>query len=312
MKKTLLAIFIGGIVLLVLSYFIMSLSQETKSLTNEERSSAPGKFIELDHGIVHYESEGSDTAELIVFIHGGGITGKEVWANNIPFFQQKGYQTLAYDLYGRGYTDRPNVDYTPKLMVDQLAQLLDTLKIHKPFTIISMSMGAMIALEYTNLHPDRVNRIVFLDPATTGDYKPNLLLRLPVVSNMLMTFYWYPRAVENQRKEFVDQQLFERYSKRLEYFMEFKGYKRVNHSTWMHTLNKRNIELLKNLKQDILLVYGDRDPYFPQGNVAIYQSFTSSLQHRAIKDAGHMPHFERPDEVNQILYTFATDSLPGE
>ena len=44
MKKTLLAIFIGGIVLLVLSYFIMSLSQETKSLTNEER-----KHLEANH-----------------------------------------------------------------------------------------------------------------------------------------------------------------------------------------------------------------------------------------------------------------------
>jgi hypothetical protein len=75
MKKTLLAILISGIVLLVLSYFVMSLFQETKSLTNEDRSSAPGKFVELDHGIVHYALQGSDSAELIVFMAADLPTG---------------------------------------------------------------------------------------------------------------------------------------------------------------------------------------------------------------------------------------------
>jgi pimeloyl-ACP methyl ester carboxylesterase len=312
MKKTLLAILISGIVLLVLSYFFVSLNQETKALTNEDRSNAPGKFITLEHGLVHYDYEKKDSSELIVFIHGGGITGMEVWRNNIPYFQNKGYQTLAYDLYGRGYTDRPSIVYTPALMVDQLAQLLDTLQIKQPFTIISMSMGAMVALEYANKYPEHVKKIVFLDPATTGDYKPNALLKMPVVSNLLMTFYWYPKAVENQRKEFVDQQLFESYSERLKYFMEFKGYKYVNHSTWMHTLNQRNIELLKNLHQDVLLIYGERDPYFPTGNIATYQSLSPTLQHHGIKDAGHMPHFEKSHEVNPLIYSFLTGSAASE
>ncbi|HEY9007936.1 alpha/beta fold hydrolase [Ohtaekwangia sp.] len=311
MKKTLLLIIVAGIVLIALSYFVVSLNQETETLTNEERSKAPGNFITLDHGMVHYALQGNDTANLIVFIHGGGITGMEVWQNTIPFFQEKGYQTLSYDLYGRGYTDRPTVDYTRELMVDQLAQLLDTLNIHEPFTIVSMSMGGMIALDYTSKYPDRVKEIVLLDPATTGDFKPNPLLKMPVVSDLLMTFYWYPKATENQRKEFVDQALFEKYSRRLAYFMNFEGYKRVNHSTWMHTLNQRNIELLKGMHQKVLLLYGEKDPYFPSGNIALYQSLYPSIQHHAIANAGHMPHFERPAEVNPVIYTFLNGS-PAE
>ncbi|HEY9049721.1 MAG TPA: alpha/beta hydrolase [Ohtaekwangia sp.] len=312
MKKTLLLIIVAGIVLLALSYFVVSFSQETQSLTNEERSEAPGNFIRLDQGIVHYALQGNDTADLIVFIHGGGITGMEVWNNTIPFFQQKGFQTLSYDLYGRGYTDRPETEYTPELMVHQLSQLLDTLNISKRFTIVSMSMGAMIALEYTSKNPERVKEIVFLDPATTGDFKPNPLLKVPVVSDLLMTFYWYPKAIENQRKEFVDQALFENYSKRLAYFMNFEGYKYINHSTWMHTLNQRNIELLKGLHQKVLLLYGEKDPYFPAGNIAIYQSLYPAIQHHAIPNAGHMPHFERPSEVNPIIYEFLTGASAGE
>src|SRR6185295_19058827 len=190
------------------------------------------------HGFVHYSLQGPDTSRLLLFIHGGGITGIEVWRKTIPYFLNQGYRVLSYDLYGRGYSDRPDEEVTPELLGDQVNELIDTLGIREHFDIVTMSMGAIVALDFTAKHLDQVNKVVMLDPAATGEFTPRLLLRIPVVSELVMTCYWYPRAIEKQRKEFVNQPMFEDYTQRLRYFMNFKGYKRVNHATWIYILTQ--------------------------------------------------------------------------
>lgn len=293
------------VLLLVVIYFVTSALQETRSLNEETRQSAPGKFIRLSDGVTHYLSLGSENDTPLLFIHGGGITGMEVWSSNANFFVQQGYRVVLYDLYGRGYSDRIDGEYNPELLLTQLEELTTALKLRDSLTVISMSLGSMVTLDYATKHPEKVEKIVMIDPAITGDYRANPLLKLPVVSDFLMTVYWSPRAIENQRKEFIDQKIFESYSKRLEYFMEFEGYKHVNYSTWMHTLNQNKLPLLGELPANkVMLIYGNRDPYFPIANVDLFLSTYPSLQIREIYDAGHMPHLERPNEINQIMLDF--------
>jgi pimeloyl-ACP methyl ester carboxylesterase len=297
-----------GVLIVATVYGILAASQETEELNPAIQKNALGNFIDLDGGKVHYVLTGSDTSELIVFLHGGGVTGMEVWKENIPYFKEQGFQVLAYDLYGRGYSDRPIVDYTPQLLERQLSDLIDRLNISKPFHIVTMSMGAMVALDYASKNPQRVKKIVLLDPALTGDFRPSALLKIPVVNKLLMTLYWYPRAVENQRKEFQDSALFEQYSLRLKYFMNFKGYKHVNYSTWMHTLRQNKIHLLDSYKpSSVLLLYGANDPYFPINNVEIYKSHYPTLKHESVPKAGHMPHLEQPKAVNELIHAFLTE-----
>lgn len=303
--KTIFLCFASGLVLVSAVYLFLTSRQETITLSDEIRSNAPGKFIRLEHGLVHYLHKGEDSDEVVLFIHGGGIAGMEVWQKNIPFFLEKEYQVLAYDLYGRGYSERPLIDYTPEIFVQQLSRLVDSLNISGPINIISMSMGSMIALDYTTAHPERVKKIIFLDPALTGDFRPSVWLKIPIVSKLLMTAYWYPNAVENQRKEFFDQQIFEQYKERLKYFMNFSGYKHVNYSTWMHTLVNNKIHLMDSLKPaSVLLIYGEHDPYFAANAASVYKNHYPSLQHHSVRAAGHMPHFEKPEEVNNLIYSF--------
>jgi len=303
--KRILYLALFSLLLLVVIYFVTSGLQETKSLTEETRQSAPGKFIRLSDGVTHYLSLGSENDTPLLFIHGGGITGMEVWNSNANFFVQQGYRVILYDLFGRGYSDRLSGEYTPEVLLRQLEELTSSLQLRDSLPVISMSLGSMIALDYATAHPEKVQKIIMLDPAITGDYRANKLLKIPVISDLLMTLYWSPRAIENQRKEFVDQAIFESYSKRLEYFTEFEGYKRVNYSTWMHTLNQNKLPLLAQLPtQEVMLIYGNRDPYFPIENVNLFLKTNPALQIREIYDAGHMPHLERPNEVNQIMLDF--------
>ena len=301
--KILILLVLAGCVGLLALYLILRSRQETAELTDAIRSEVPGKFIRLRHGLVHYAMQGPDTARLLLLIHGGGITGMEVWSRTIPYFLNQGYHVLSYDLYGRGYSDRPAEDNTPELLGDELNDLIDTLDIREPFDIIAMSLGAIVALDFAIKHPDRVNKVVLLDPTATGDFKPNWTIRFPFVSDFVITAYWHPLAVEKQRKEFVNQPLFEEYAQRLRYFMNFRGYKKVSRDTWMYILTQNRLGLVKELPPNkLLIVYGDHDPYFP--NIPQYEAVYPSLKSVRIRETGHMPHYEKPGEVNLIIGEF--------
>lgn len=307
MKAGRIFAYIGASVLFIalLSFLLIAMQQETQVLNEEARKQAPGRFISLPSGMTHYTLSGDSSGKLVVLIHGGGITGMEVWANTTPYLVEHGFRVLQYDLYGRGYSDRLQGDYTPERLLNQLVELMDALQLPDSLHVITMSMGSMVALDLATQYPGKVDKIVMLDPAITGDYRPSRLLQIPIVSDLLMTLYWYPRAVENQRKEFVDQTLFQSYSERLRYFMNFEGYKTMNHSTWMHTLNQdKSMRLSQLAAGRLLLVYGTRDPYFSEGNANKILSLYPTLQTTTISEAGHMPHFERPEETNRIMRGF--------
>jgi pimeloyl-ACP methyl ester carboxylesterase len=291
--------------LFVSIYLFFKGNQENSVLTDNVRKDAPGKFIWLRHGEVHYKLAGPPTAELLVFIHGGGITGMEVWDKNISYFNEKGYRTLTYDLYGRGYTDRPAVRNSPELFLGQLTELLEELHVTDTFSIVAMSMGAIVGIDYAHKNPHRVKKMVLIDPSASGDFKLAPVLKVPVLSDFIMAAYWYPRAVENQRKEFYNKEMFEVYSKRLAYFMDFEGYKYTNYSTWQNMLNQNKLDELNDLSvSDLLLIYGTSDPYFSQKMEVSYRSNFPSMSVVKIEEAGHMPHYEQPAKVNHVIDTF--------
>ena len=285
----------------------MFLIQETAILDNNARTNTKGEYIRLKNGWTHYEYLECNQKELVVLIHGGGIAGTHVWEKTKPQMLEEKFDVLSYDLYGRGYSDRPKIKYSPEMLLGQFEELLDSLNINRRIHIVSLSLGAMIAVDYANKSPEKVQSLVFIDPILQGNYRPNPLLNIPILSDFIMTTYWYPRAVENQRKEFVNMKSFEEYAIHLKYFMNFKGYKHVNYSTWMYFLQENYIPALSDLgKKDIrmLLIYGQQDPYFPKKGIEIYSKAAPKMSYIGIPQTGHMPHYEKPEKVNKEINNF--------
>lgn len=297
--------FVVGVPLLF-SLVVLAISsvEEREELTEDVRAHAEGKFVALKHGRAHYILQGDSSNELVVFIHGGGTTGIEVWKKNIPYFSQH-FRVLAFDLYGRGYSDRPLIANTPKLFSEQLTEILSKLEIKKPINIVALSMGAIVAFDYAEANPSRVKKVILIDPAATGDYRPNPFLKIPLFANIILALFWYPHAVENQRKEFVNQNLFAEYAECLRYFMRFKGFKFAMHSGWMNMQTYDRLSKLKTgFPSNTLLIYGAQDPYFNKNHCERYLAKIPHLEIKRIDSTGHMPHYEKPSTVNEIIYSF--------
>lgn len=116
---------------------------------------------ELVNGInLHYQQfgEGPD----LVMVH--GITGNlAVWHLEIVPALLSEYRMTTYDLRGHGYSDVPPTGYTTADHARDLKGLLDVLGIGK-IHLMGHSFGADIAIHFTILFPERIERLILVEP----------------------------------------------------------------------------------------------------------------------------------------------------
>ena len=138
---------------------------ETRAMDAKARAGTSGEYIELSDGIVHYELAGPEAAPTVVFVCGLS-TPYFIWDFTVPALTAAGYRTLRYDLYGRGFSDRPTaVRYDADLFDRQLLELIERLKLRTPLTLAGVSMGGAISVIFAERHPERVNGLILVDPA---------------------------------------------------------------------------------------------------------------------------------------------------
>jgi pimeloyl-ACP methyl ester carboxylesterase len=113
---------------------------------------------------LHYQQIGQGSS--VVMVH--GITGNQaIWhLEIIPALMQE-HRFTTYDLRGHGYSDMPSRSYTTADHAGDLNYLLDYLGI-EPTHLVGHSFGAEIALHYAILFPERVNRLVLIEPAVAA------------------------------------------------------------------------------------------------------------------------------------------------
>ena len=71
---------------------------------------------------------------------------------------------VRYDEFGRGLSDRPNVEYVPDLYDRQISELLDSLKVNDRIDIAGVSMGGAVTGVFAGRHPTRVRSLILVDP----------------------------------------------------------------------------------------------------------------------------------------------------
>lgn len=97
----------------------------------------------------------------LIMLH--GLSGNlAVWhLEVVPAFRSE-YRILTYDLRGHGRSDMPSTGYTTRDMAEDLRGLMDSLGIERAH-LLGHSLGADIALHFSLLHPERVDRIVAIE-----------------------------------------------------------------------------------------------------------------------------------------------------
>jgi pimeloyl-ACP methyl ester carboxylesterase len=284
---------------------------EIKELNDETRRSASGSFVQLPNGVTHYELGGNESGDVVVLIHGFSVP-YFIYDPTFEFLARSGFRVLRYDLFGRGYSDRPHTRYNLDLFVQQLGNLLDTLRFIQPVHLIGLSMGGLIASAFTVRHPGQVNKLVLIDPVGARPIVLSAVLKaakIPVLAEAVLSLFGNDTLIRSAARDFFDPAFVEHFKKQYLIQMQFKGFRRALLSTLRSGILDSLIhvyEALGKMDRQILLFWGRNDITVPFDDSRDLCAAIPHIQFQVIENCGHIPHYEKPDEVNPILLEFLT------
>lgn len=121
-------------------------------------------------GSLHIERYGLG-GPAVLLIH-GFATNSFVWRNVGPSIALANLTAFAADMLGYGASDRPlEADYGIAAQAEYLDRALTAVRVAKA-TIVGLDLGAAVALRLAASHPDRVERLVLVNPVASDAMPP--------------------------------------------------------------------------------------------------------------------------------------------
>jgi pimeloyl-ACP methyl ester carboxylesterase len=126
---------------------------------DESAQQKPTKAYAQVNGVkMYYEVHG--TGEPVVLLHGAFMTITNNWTEWIGELS-KTRKVIAVEMQGHGRTADIERDITSENLADDVAALLEKLKIPKA-DLIGYSMGGGVAMQCAIRHPDKVRKVVVI------------------------------------------------------------------------------------------------------------------------------------------------------
>ena len=291
------------LVLLVLVIVPSVYTDEKHELDKRIREGTQGEYIELSQGVTHYQQANKDAQEVVLLVHGFSVP-YYIWDPTYDFLKDQGFRVIRFDLYGRGYSDRPDVEYDQTLFDRQILDLLEALKIKQPINIIGLSMGGAIVAKFVAGHPEKVNKTIFIDPSHRSFYKSTLAI--PLVGNFIAATVMMPKAAQGQLSDFYYPENFPYWVEKYKEQMQYKGFRRAIVSTLVHFAKPDKLpwyQRIGELNKEVLLIWGREDQTLP---LADSQRVADALKTETfvVEKSGHLSHLEHPQIVNAKILGF--------
>ena len=268
------------------------------------------RTAQLKEGTVLYAVAGDGPP--IILLHG---FGGQIWNWEKQISPLSGRHRLYIpDLLGYGYSDRPAVDYTPELFIESIRRLMDHVGL-RTVSLIGNSMGGGIAWAFALTHPQRVEKLVLIDsmppdvvPAVRNpSFRRLLAIRnVPILPYLAVGLHTRGMLRATLKEMVFDDHLITDPVVERQYRIgRIEGTPRVMTSTMRQVeAVKRYGAALSTLDKPTLIIWGDQDEVFPP---AVGQELHATIRGSellVIKESGHMPMWERPDETNRAIVEF--------
>ena len=234
----------------------------------------------------------------LVLIH-GYLGSSEMWFLQKKFLS-KNYRIIAPALPGFGESYKIKSLNSINKMAKMLLKLINEKNINK-FHLLGHSMGGMIVQEMTKISGEKIKKLICFATGSIGDI-PGRFEPLETTREKLK---------KDGLKETVNripQNWFVEGSKAKYYYFCENAVKNISIETADNALvamkNWRGYENLKNIKQDTLIIWGDKDVSYNFDQVDTLKKNISSNQLEIFKGCGHNVHLEEPHKFNETVKNF--------
>lgn len=276
-------------------------------LDDRSRAELGGCFIELSGGWTHYELSGPGNGPPLILVHGNAAPMVS-WDRNIRAFRNAGFRILRYDIFGHGFSDRPQLDVYNKSLYDtQLSELIEKLGIEKPFYLAGTSQGGSIAACYAATHPGAVSKLALLSPLFdeySGKFIINLLKSR--FGDFLMAKAG-AKTVCDPARGFVSDVFTAELAEKVKAQLKFEGKPRAV----LANLRGDSIEHLELYYKDVanqgipvFLSWGEHDASIPRRSIRRLREILPDADYHFIDRAAHLAHYEFSDILNPLMTDF--------
>ena len=233
-----------------------------------------------------------------VLVH-GYLGSAEMWLFQKEFFL-KDHRVIIPALPGFGESHKvKSLDSIDK-MAKKIIDVLDQKNIDK-FNLIGHSMGGMIVQEITKLVGNRVNKLICFATGSIGEIPG----RFETIDETREKLKKDGTAISFSR---VPKKWFVKGDQDKNYFLCSNAVKNVSLETADNALlamkNWRGRENLEYIKNDTLIIWGDKDTSYNFEQVDTLNKNIKNSRLEIFKDCSHNVHLEQSDKFNQIIKDF--------
>ena len=233
-----------------------------------------------------------------VFVH-GYLGSSKMWNFQKEFFS-KHYRVIIPALPGFGESHNVKSLDSINKMAKEIINLLDQKNIDK-FNLIGHSMGGMIVQEITKLIGNRVNKLICFATGSIGEIPG----RFETIDETREKLKKDGTEVSFSR---VPKKWFVKGDKDKNYFLCKNAVKDVSLEAADNALlamkNWRGKEDLKNIKNETLIIWGDKDTSYNFDQVDTLKKNIKNSRLEIFKNCAHNVHLEQPDEFNNLVQKF--------
>ena len=276
-----------------------------------------GAFVQAGDTRMYYQKAGSGDVP-IVLVHGFGASSFS-WRNNLGPIAAASFTVYAPDMRGFGLSDKGwDKTMSQDAQADRLKAFMDAQGIDRA-VLAGNSMGGGIVTNFALRYPDRVRGLVLVDPAIYGGMGGGLastLIGLPGIQRWGQHAVRFILANDDRNAGIIRSAWFDPSGVTLDVL---SGYRRALQTPeWDISLlallrdgMSSNLGArLKELNVPTLIVWGEHDTWISPENAPKLNQDISGSQLAVIKDAGHVPHEEKPEEFNGLVIDFVKGLNP--
>jgi pimeloyl-ACP methyl ester carboxylesterase len=262
---------------------------------------------------IPYRIEGNPAEDApIVAMSNSLLTDLHMWDSLVAILKKHRpeFRIVRYDTRGRRSIPQPPVYANLDMVTADLLALLDALRIPKLYALIGVSMGGITTTNFALTHPTRLGKFIACDFAPTFTEANNKAWRertaiaeedggkgiVDKLAWLTVVRWFHPVSMETKKdlvKEMSD----------MVATNNVEGFKYSNTVLWDYDLRPK----APSCQVPGLLIVGEADA--KGGMAEAMQGFKKILgdkgtELKVLKNAGHLPMFEIPDEFWEAIRDF--------
>ncbi len=263
---------------------------------------------------IHYLTAG-EMGSPVILLHGGAVDSASIsWGAALEAFAST-HRVFAPDLPGYGQSAKPDVQYTTEFYVDFLVHMLDAVQLPKA-SLVGLSLGGAITLGFTLNYPDRVDRLIVIDPygilPKVAWHKLSYLWVKSPFNELSYRFKWSKGMVRwLLLSSFISSpaRLSEALVDELYQAMQAPGAGKAWTSYQRYEMSWQGVRhnylpRLSEIQAPTLFINGEKDTVVPLKYAQEAHAQVKNSQLYIMPECKHWPMRDKPEEFNRVVAEF--------